>query len=256
MKKVIMYFLALWVLVNVGLFIGSGNFLLKNDNNVFFPFGETVHYVYTVKSAIDIKDYDYSEFIVYAIIIPALVLILLFRKETINFFNNRIDQFNKKNTTNVSDNISGAENRQMHKQRILIIIANLLTLICVFLPWASASFGSSSIGSISVSMSGLHEKWDGFGIAIIIIAFLIIILSLLGERKAILKKAPRIIVIILNVLILIDVFLIVAATKSQGGTFVENSTGWFWLIPILSVASIVLAIFYKSVNRLEIKTNS
>jgi len=251
MKKLIKYFLILWVLINVGLFIGSGNFLLKNDNNVFFPFGETIHYVYTVKSAIDIKDYDYYEFIVYAIITPALVLIILFRKETINFFKNRIDQLNKKKPTNVSDNLSGAENEQMHKHRILIIIANLLTLICVFLPWVSAS-----LGKVSISISGIHEKWDGFGIAIIIIAFLVIVLSLLGERSKALKGAIRILIISFNILILIDVFLIVAATKSQGGTFVENSTGWFWLIPILSVASIVLAIFYKSVHRLEIKTNS
>lgn len=240
MKKIIKYFLVLWVLINVGLFIGSGNFLLKNDNNVFFPFGETIHYVYTVKSAIDIKDYDYSEFIVYAIIIPALVLILLFRKEIINFFKNGIDQLNTE-----------AKNKQMHKQRILIIISNLLALICVFLPWVSAS-----LGKVSISISGIHEKWDGFGIAIIIIAFLIIILSFLGERDTTLKGTVRVIIIVLNVLILIDVFLIVAATKSQGGTFVENSTGWFWLIPVLSVASIVLSLFYKSVNRLEIKTNS
>jgi len=251
MKKIIKYILVFWVLINLGLFVGSGNFLLKKDNNVFFPFGETIHYVYTVKNAVDIKDYDYTEFIVYAIIIPALVLILLFRKETINFFNNRIDQFNKKNPTNVSDNLSGAENGQMHKQRLLILVVNLLALICVFLPWVSAS-----LGKVSISISGIHEKWDGFGIAIIVMAFLIIILSLLGERTTILKGVPRIIVIILNVLILIDIFLIVAATKSQGGTFVENSTGWFWLIPILSIASIVLSLFYKSVNRLEIKTNS
>lgn len=257
MKKIKMYFLALWVLINVGLFIGSGNFLINKSNDSFYPFVITEkYYTNEVIKSIDIKDYDYTEFIVYAIIIPAFILTIVFRKKIIGNFNNRINQINKKKPADLSNDFSESSNGHMHMQRILIIITNLLALICVFLPWASASFGSSSIGSISVSMSGLHEKWDGFGIAIIVIAFLAIIFSFLGERSKTVKGVIRILIICLNVLILIDVFLIVAATKSQGGTFVENSTIWFWLIPILSVASIVFSIFYKSVNRLKIQTKS
>lgn len=152
MKKFIKYFLILWVLINVGLFIGSGNFLIKKDNNVFFPFGKTIHYVYTVKNAIDIKDYDYSEFIVYAIVIPAFLLMILYSKEILDFFNNKTRKINNHESQKDPSNLSESFNQQnrsniMNKQRIAILIAASIGALGTFLPWVHAPIVGSVPGS-------------------------------------------------------------------------------------------------------------
>ena len=124
----------------------------------------------------------------------------------------------------------------MHKQRMAIGIAGLIASVAVLLPWASA---------LGFSFNGLHESMDGFGIWILVMGLIIIVLSLLGDRLAGLSSGRFIAVIVLDALIITDVLLIIAATKSQGGTFAENATIWFWMIPIMAVLGIVLGIVFK-----------
>lgn len=94
MNKIIKYFLPLWVLINLILFLLSGNFLLKKNNDVFFPFGEHIYYVHTGRDAnditgydftkfFDITEYDYTEFLIYGLVIPTLVLIIVYRKRLV-----------------------------------------------------------------------------------------------------------------------------------------------------------------------------
>jgi len=124
----------------------------------------------------------------------------------------------------------------MHKQRMVIGITGLLGVVAVPMPWASA---------LGLSINGLHESMDGFGIGIIVMGLIIIALSLLGNRLAGLSSGRFITVIVLDVLIIAVVLLIIVATQSQGGTFAENATIWFWMIPVMAFLGIVLAIVFK-----------
>lgn len=153
MKKAIRYSLVSWVLINLGLFIVSGNFLLKKDNDVFFPFGKHIEYVYTAKDAIDVKDYDYTEFLVYGLLIPAVLLTVLERKTIVNSFNNMSKQF-KNDTSSKNGNDFSELNyeklqrsNKMHKQRIAILIAAGLGALGTFLPWVHAPIVGAVPGS-------------------------------------------------------------------------------------------------------------
>lgn len=226
MNKIVKYFLSIWFLLNVGLFIGSGNFLLKDDNTVFFPFGETIHGriisyprddVYTIKSAIDIKDYDYTEFLVYAIFIPAFALTILLRKNIINFFNNRISQIKKNKSSNISNSLLGAKNlesrsNKMYKQRIGIIIAAAIGALGTFLPWVHAPI----IGSVPGSYGS--DGWITFILFVITIG-----LCFVGKRTEPLKLGFLVGAIIPSLLASIVALIKIIDFNSQMGNAVSDN---------------------------------
>lgn len=124
---------------------------------------------------------------------------------------------------------------KMHKQRLVVCITGLIAAIAVFLPW-----GPSHLPSVN----GLHEAWGGLGIGIVVMGLAISILSFLGDRETGLLGKNFIAVIVLDVLIVLDVFLMISRTDS-GGAFTRNASIWFWMIPVMAVLGIIFGIVLK-----------
>jgi hypothetical protein len=226
--------------------------LLKNENNVFFPFGETVHYVYTVKSAIDIKDYDYSEFIVYGLLIPVIILIIIDRKKIANSFNRIVNQLNNTaSSKNENDSLKSTDEKlkrsnKMHKQRIAILIAASIGALGTFLPWVHAPIVGTVPGS-----SG-SDGWITF-----ILFALSIGLCFVGNRKETLKvgflvgsMVPSLLASIIALIKIIDFNskMSSAVVDNPFAKAITQTVGigiGLYLIVLAGIAVLVLGIMFK-----------
>ncbi|MCZ2222306.1 MAG: hypothetical protein LC122_01555 [Chitinophagales bacterium] len=252
MKNIITYFLVLWVLINVGLFIGSGNFLLKNDNNVFFPFGKQIEYVYTSKDAIDVKDYDYTEFWVCALLIPAIVFTVTERKILANLFNGMSEQFKNRTSSESENNFSELNDQKlkgsnkMHKQRIAILIVAGIGALGTFLPWVHAPIVGSVPGS-----SG-SDGWITFILFVITIG-----LCFVGNRTKTLKLGFLVGAIVPSLLAsIIAIIKIIDFNSKMSSADVDNPFAkaitqtvgigiGLYLIVLAGIAVLVLGIILK-----------
>ena len=135
----------------------------------------------------------------------------------------------------------------MHRQRKLILIAAVVGIISVFLPWITIS-----IFGLSESINGFH----GWGILVFMLYVAAAVITCLGSRAQALEKNLWLLVIACGVIALFAV--IIEITSSSGGLgeepgFADADFGIGVWLTIAASASIVLFawIFKNPANDLK-----
>lgn len=126
----------------------------------------------------------------------------------------------------------------MNKQRKLILIAAVVGIISIFLPWFSAgAFG------FSVSTNGFH----GWGV-LAFFAFVIGgIVSLIGEQTQSLEKNLWFVAMICGALALLSVIISIISSRTGDYAFVSADLGvGIWLALIAAAAVVAFAWLFKN----------